>query len=66
MQVFRTIMITCILIIWPLVTFENYFCISCILHKRTHILIKLHIGSYFYKYIQPYTNQHMHYISYLM
>jgi hypothetical protein len=59
-------MITCILIIWPLVTFENYFCNSCILHKRTHILIKLHIGSYFYKYIQPYTNQHMHYISYLI
>jgi hypothetical protein len=66
MQVFRTVMITCILIIWPLVTFEDYFCNSCILHKRTHILIKLHIGSYFYKYIQSYTNQHMPYISYLL
>jgi hypothetical protein len=59
-------MITCILIIWPLVTFEDYFCNSCILHKRTHILTKLHIRSYFYKYIQPYIFQHMHYISYLL
>jgi hypothetical protein len=66
MQVFRTVMITCILIIWPLVTFENYFCNSGILHKRTYILIKLHIRSYFYKYIQPHTFQHMHYISYLL
>jgi hypothetical protein len=46
--------------------FEDYFCNSCILHKRTHILIKLHTRSYFYKYIQPYTFQHMHYISYLL
>jgi hypothetical protein len=59
-------MITCILIIWPLVTFENYFCNSCILHKRTHVFIKLHIGSYCYKYIQSYTYQHMHYISYIL
>jgi hypothetical protein len=66
MQVFRTVMITCILIIWPLVTFEIYFCNSCILHKRAHILIKLHIRSYFYKYIQPYTFQYMHYILYIL
>jgi hypothetical protein len=66
MQVFRTVMITCILIIWPLVTFEIYFCNSGILHKRTYILIKLHIRSYFYKYIHPHTFQHMHYISYLL
>jgi hypothetical protein len=56
---------TCILILWPLVTFENYFCNSCILHKRTHIFIKLHIRSFCYKYIQPFTNQHMHYILYI-
>jgi hypothetical protein len=66
MQVFRTVMITCILIIWPLVTFESYFCNSCILHKRTRIFIKLHIGSYCYNYIQSYTYQHMHYISYIL
>jgi hypothetical protein len=66
MLIFRTAMMTNIFTCKPLVNFEGYFCNSYILHKRTHIFIKLHIRSYFYKYIQPYTFQHMHYIPYLL